>query len=283
MKFSTAVALAGVISNGEDRKIDYEIDASLVSDETLAAMKVNPNGYITTLAKPITALTQLPSAEYSLVNEGGQDGCTVIRKGTHSGRITVKIDSVAYLAGSASLSPQFVIPLKITNGNGLGIIEGRGTTVIGVRYENMLFGNWWHGGKTIVKDAEGKVVNEISYSTAIPQSDNMVWTLSTVSPHSLTANAVADELNTSSAQMTLTLEKDGKVTVAAADGAKYVVEPDGESRYNNARLLQNRKIYLKYKFTRDGKTCHATDTLTFRNRVRDGVNEWQDENQENYK
>ena len=283
MKFSTAVALAGVISNGEDRKINYELDASLVSAGTLAAMKVNPNTYITALAKPLSELTELPSGEYSLVNEGGESGCTVIRKGTHSGKITVRIDSASYLAGSASLSPQFVIPLKITDGNGLGIIAGRETTVIGVRYENMLFGNWWHGGKTVVKDGAGNVVDEISYSTAIPQSDNMVWTLSTVSPHSLTANAVADELNTSSAQMKLTLEKDGKVTVAAAEGAKYAVEPDGESRYNNARLLQNRKIYLKYKFTRDGKVCHATDTLTFRNRVRDGVNEWQDENQENYK
>ena len=40
---------------------------------------------------------------------------------------------------------------------------------------------------------------------------------------------------------------------------------------------------LKYKYEKDGLVYHATDTLTFRNRIRDGVNEWQDENQEHYK
>jgi hypothetical protein len=49
-------------------------------------------------------------------------------------------------------------------------------------------------------------------------------------------------------------------------------------------LLQNRKILLNYKYVNAaGNTCYAKDTLTFRNRVRDGVNEWQDENPANYK
>ena len=282
LEFSTAVALAGVISNGADRTIDYSVDASLANGETLAAMKINSLTYISSLAKPLTELTALPSEEYTLVNEGGREGCTVIRKGTHSGKITVRIDSAAYFAGSASLSPRFVIPLKITDGNGLGVIEGYKTTVIGVRYENMLFGNWWHGGKAVVMDGAGKVVEEISYKTEIPQSNNKVWTLTTVEPHSLTANAVADALNTTAAQMKLTLEENGAVTVSSVPGADYVVEPDGESSYNKARLLQDRKIYLKYKFAKDGNIWHATDTLTFRNRIRDGVNEWQDENQEKY-
>lgn len=282
LKFSTAVALAGVISNDVDRVVDYSVDASLANGEALAAMKTNSLGYISSLAKPLTELTSLPSEEYTLVNEGGRDGCTVIRKGTHSGKITVKIDSAAFFAGSASLSPRFVIPLKITDGNGLGVIEGHETTVIGVRYENMLFGNWWHGGKAVVRDGSGNVVEEISYRTEIPQSNNKVWTLTTVEPHSLTTNAVANALNTSAAQMKLTLEENGVITVSSVPGADYVVEPDGESTYNRARLLQNRRIFLKYKFTKDGNVWHATDTLTFRNRIRDGVNEWQDENQEKY-
>jgi len=48
-------------------------------------------------------------------------------------------------------------------------------------------------------------------------------------------------------------------------------------------LLQNRKIFLNYKYKdAAGNWCHAQDTLTFRNRIRDGVNEWQDENPANY-
>lgn len=283
MKFSTAVALAGVIKNGEDRRVDYSVDNSLVNEETLAAMKVNSLSYITSLVKPLSSLKVLPSSEYSLINEGGETGSTIIRKGTHSGKITVKIDSVAFLGGSASLVPEHVVAFRINDGHGLGIIEGRETTVIGVRYENMLFGNWWHGGKAVVKNPEGVVVEEIRYSTEIPQTDNKVWTLTTVEPFSLTANAVGNELNSSSAQMKLTLENNGKITVNSVPGAKYEVESDGESTYNQSRLLQNRKIFLSYKYKKDGNVWHVTDTLTFRNRIRDGVNEWQDENQDNYK
>lgn len=283
MKFSTAVALAGVIKNGEDRRVDYSVDNSLVNEETLAAMKVNSLSYITSLVKPLSALKVLPSSEYSLINEGGETGSTIIRKGTHSGKITVKIDSAAFLGGSASLVPEHVVAFRINDGHGLGIIEGRETTVIGVRYENMLFGNWWHGGMAVVKNPEGVVVEEIRYSTEIPQTDNKVWTLTTVEPFSLTANAVGNELNSSSAQMKLTLENNGKITVNSVSGAKYEVEPDGESTYNQSRLLQNRKIFLSYKYKKDGNVWHVTDTLTFRNRIRDGVNEWQDENQDNYK
>ena len=50
------------------------------------------------------------------------------------------------------------------------------------------------------------------------------------------------------------------------------------------RQLQNRKLFLNYRFANgDGTTTYVQDTLTFRNRIRDGVNEWQDENPEHYK
>ena len=70
---------------------------------------------------------------------------------------------------------------------------------------------------------------------------------------------------------------------AAVEGATYVVEPDGECRFNKAKLLQDRQIFLSYKYVKAGETWHVKDTLSFRNRIRDGVNEWQDENQEAYR
>ncbi len=74
---------------------------------------------------------------------------------------------------------------------------------------------------------------------------------------------------------------DGKITLASADA---VAIEDLGSGYNNAKLLQDRKIFLNYSFANaDGTKSVVTDTLTFRNRIRDGVNEWQDENPEHYK
>ena len=175
-----------------------------------------------------------------------------------------------------------MIPLRLTDCNGTDLMADKATSVVGVRYENMLFGNYWHGGETIVTDASGAEVNRIAYYTTVPQPETRVWTLTTVAPFSLTANAVGGELNGSKAQLTLTQGEGGAITVSAADGADYVVEADGDCSFNRAKLLQNRKIYLKYKYVKEGLTYHATDTLTFRNRVRDGVNEWQDENPGNY-
>ena len=89
-------------------------------------------------------------------------------------------------------------------------------------------------------------------------------------------------MNSTAAQMKLTLGEDDAITVSPVEGATYSVEPDGESMFLRSKLLQDRKIALKYKYEKDGLVYHATDTLTFRNRIRDGVNEWQDENPEHY-
>jgi hypothetical protein len=226
-------------------------------------------------------LKPLPAAQYRLLTESGVSGKAVIKKGTHLGKIVVKLED-SFLDDRSRVLPGFVIPLRVIRAGDLSLIEGRETTVIGVRYEALLFGHWWHGGKTVVKDASGNEVETITYHTEIPQADTKVWTLTTVAPYSLTANAVGPELNGAAPQMELSLGEDGEVTVASVAGAKYVVEQDGDCSWNEAELLQNREIYLKYRYEKDGNVYHAEDTLTFRNRVRDGVNEWQDENQNKY-
>lgn len=283
MRFSTGVALAGTVENDEERTVRYEIDNSLVNDETLSQMKSHSFSYISDLYAGIDELEILPASEYNLIPQGNEAGKVAIEKGSHLGVIEVTVDSAAFLSDVSRVSPKFVIPIRITDCDAAQLLEGRTTTVIGVRYENMLFGNYWHGGYTIVKDASGNEVDRIYYNTSIPQSDNLVWSLTTVGPFSLTANAVGNEVNSgSTAQMKLTLGDDDNITISPVEGAKYVVEQDGECRFLRTKLLQERKIALKYKYERDGNVYHATDTLTFRNRIRDGVNEWQDENPDHY-
>jgi hypothetical protein len=83
--------------------------------------------------------------------------------------------------------------------------------------------------------------------------------------------------------MNMTL-KGNRIILTAGANAAYPFTADGECTFNRAKLLQNRKIFLKYKYTDPATnyTYHCTDTLTFRNRLRDGVNEWQDENPSHY-
>ena len=68
----------------------------------------------------------------------------------------------------------------------------------------------------------------------------------------------------------------GNVTVSSDAGSAIAVQPNGQSTYDAA----SRSFILFYKYSDGGFECEATDTLVFRNRVRDvqadgqGVNEW---------
>ena len=282
MRFSTGIALGGVIDNTEDRRIDFTTDYSLVGDASYDALKNHTFSYISKLMGNVPSISALPASLYEFETEGRHSGQALIRKGSHLGTITVKVDSAAFLSDVGRLYPKDVIPLRISDGNGTDIISDKETTVIGVRYENMLFGTWYHGGVTEVRDSGGNLVRTDVYPASVPQAENLVWTLTTVEPFALTVNAYGNAFNGSKAQMKLTLNADDSITVSPVAGADVAVSADGESRFIRSRLLQDRKIVLSYSYVSDGNTCHARDTLSFRNRIRDGVNEWQDENPKNY-
>ena len=174
-----------------------------------------------------------------------------------------------------------MLPFYITEADADTILLNKRQAIIGLKYENMLFGNYWHGGVTTVKDAGGNIINTITYYTTIPTIESKIWILKTIAPNKLVTNGYSDQ-TTSKNEMTLTLDGTN-IAVSSSIGSTFTVIPDGTSNFNRAKLLQNRKIVLSYKYVNsNGNTCYAQDTLTFRNRVRDGVNEWQDENPLNY-
>lgn len=279
MEFSTGIALGGVISNASNRKVTFGVDYSLVNEQTYERFLFHNFSYIQTLFKSVPAIEALPASQYEIVTGGGEAGRVTIPAGSHLGVITIRL-SEAFISDADNRYPRYVIPLRIEDADGLGIISGHESTVLGVRFESCLFGNWWHGG---VAYTEGPDPQIIRYKLEIPQSDSRVWTLTTISPNSVTSNACGPDLNTSSPQMSLTLQNDGRILVDAVDGADRVVFPDGESRLLPGKLLQDRRIVLSYCYDDEtGKTWHVRDTLAFRNRLRDGVNEWMDENPDKY-
>jgi hypothetical protein len=229
---------------------------------------------------PTFQLKLLPSDYYTL----SDDSNIVIEKGQHSGTVTLTPDSAAFLADPETLKATYVLPLRLigTDAAQDSILSTKDFAVIGLKYENMLFGNYWHGGVTIVKDPSGTPVDTITYYTTIPSPEAKVWRLKTVEPFALTIDGVSDISSSAQPEMKITMNG-GDIQVSALPDATFQVEPDGASVFNQPKLLQDRKIFLNYKYVNaDGNTCYATDTLTFRNRVRDGINEWQDENPSHY-
>ena len=278
MNIDIGVVLGGVRDNDRDRVVEFQLDNSLINAATLATMKAGYD-YVKNAVATVTELKLLPSNYYSL----SDNSKFVIKKGEHSGTIRLQADSAAFLADAATLAATYAIPFRITRANDVDtIVESRNYAVIGLKYENMLFGNYWHGGVTTVKDAGGNTIEEIKYYTTIPSPDSRAWRLTTVEPAALVANGVSDISSSSKAEFKITLSG-GNITISSMPGATYEVLPDGTSTYNQAKLLQDRKIYLNYRYQNTaGNWCYAHDTLTFRNRIRDGVNEWQDENPANY-
>lgn len=279
MKFDIGVELAGVRENTRDRIVTYQIDNSLLTAGALAKLK-GGQAYIAAATAPVAALQPLPVNYYTLSNTNQM----VIKKGDHNARITIKPDSVKFLADAASIIPTYALGIRIMTADADSLLSNKKTAVIGVKFENMLFGSYWHGGVTVVKDADdANVIQTINYFTKIPVSEVKTWSLKTIAPNAVAVNGYSDITSPAGMEFALNLNG-GTVTISSLTSGKYAIQPDGVSTYNQAKLLQNRKIYLNYKYKdATGNWCHAKDTLTFRNRIRDGVNEWQDENPSNYK
>lgn len=279
MNIEIGAALGGVMENTKDRNVDFVLDNSLVTPARLTAMKAASAYIKNAVPAAVTTLTPLPANYYTLSNTSR----IVIKAGQHNGTIVMKADSSAFLANAATINAAYVIPLYITKADADSILEPKRYAVIGVKYENMLFGSYWHGGLTVEKDPAGNVIatQPAPYYTTIPQPQAKTWSLVTVAPNKL---AVTGYSGVASNKNELILTLDGtNITISNATGSTFTFLPDGTSTFNRPKLLQDRKLYLSYKYVNAaGNTCYAKDTLTFRNRIRDGVNEWQDENPANY-
>lgn len=276
MKIEVGAVLGGVMENNQDRVVDYEIDNTLIDASVLDAMKSSTSNYIKEAVEGVEELKCMPADYYNLSSDA-----IIIPRGDHLGKVTLKVDSLKFVNDPLTLKANYAIPFKITRADADTVLDSKSTMVIGLKYENMLFGNYWHGGVTVVKNANGEVVETKRYYTQIPQPDNQVWSLTTVAPTSLVTNKIGDGTMAGTLKLTLN-HQDGTIQVGS-DNAALEVANDGECVFNRAKLLQDRKIFLKYSFKNsDGTISYATDTLTFRNRIRDGINEWQDENPEHY-
>lgn len=274
MKIEVGAALGGVRENRQDRVVNFTFDNSLINKDILAAMKVAA-AYIKDAVAPVDTLKLLPTNYYTISDNSKM----IIKSGQHMGSVTIKADSARFLQDAKTISPVYAIPFRIVSADADSLQRAKSYAVVALKYENMLFGNYWHGGVTTVKDATGKVIKTVNYFTTIPTPEIKIMNLKTIAPNALVTNKISDQLGA----MKITLDGN-KIVVSQATGSKVVVLPDGESVFNRSKLLQDRRIFLKYKYDNgDGTTSYAQDTLTFRNRIRDGVNEWQDENPDNYK
>lgn len=288
MKVTVGAALGGVKQNKVDRNVSFILDPALLTAARLAAMKSSSWAYIKNAVATVPALQLLPPSYYQMTPS---TTAMVITSGWHGGTVTIKADSATFLNDSVNtVISTYALPFYITAADADSIIEPKRFNIVGTRFDNMLFGNYWHGGAALLNRSLNPNVwqrkdTTIIYRTLIPNQENLMWSLTTAGPSTLTCNGYANNTVTAGkAIMKLTL-KGTTVYLSSGPDAPYVITPEGPCSFNNPKLLQERKIVLKYTFTQTVSpffTYHCTDTLSFRNRIRDGINEWQDENPSHY-
>ncbi len=274
------VMMSGVLRNDQNRLVNYRVNNDLVTNPlAILGFQTHIDAFVKNqfTTTGVTSLTAMPTDWYTLSNTES----FTIPVGDHLGKIKVTFDMDKLLnAPKDTKLPYYILPLEITSAPSIdSIISLKATSLVGIKYESKLFGNYWHGGVTEVRNPDGSVKTTTSYYTAIPQAETRVYILSTKGIYTTETN----KLGVGAGSIAITLNSDNTVQVAKAATSTVVVTDEGSS-FNNAKLLQDRKIFLKYKYSNtDGTTTHVTDTLTFRNRFRDGVNEWRSENPADYK
>lgn len=104
MKFNIGVELGGVRDNTRDRIVTYKVDNSLITPSVLDKLKGGP-AYIAAATANVSTLLPLPANYYSLSNPTQ----FVIPKGDHTGVVTIKPDSLKFLADPATIAPVYAL------------------------------------------------------------------------------------------------------------------------------------------------------------------------------
>lgn len=294
MKFDFTVGLSGVIENTLDRHVGVKLDRALVSgDLSIFAPEgssVSPfnaysgmmgkapigylsNPYVTNdiSSAGVSALSPLPSDYYTV---SGLDDM-VIAKGSHTASVTISAVGDKILADPAAFKPGYAIGLRVESADADYIPTDRSFSVIAVRCENTYYGNWYLYGKTTFLNSSGEPLSEDVYKRTVPETNtSRICALTTRDGSSVTANRMGN----AAGKLLLSFGEGDAVSVGSADGT-LDIQPYGEgSRTNGATKLEDRRIYLNYKIANpDGSAKVYTDTLEFRNRIRDGINEWRSE------
>jgi hypothetical protein len=242
MQIGVGVVLGGRLDNTEDVEVTFSLDESLLDPGT-----------------------KLPDNYYTLVDGEGNpaNNKIIIPAGRTQGFVYVKADSINFLNDPVSLGNNYALGFTLDNVvKADSILVDFKSTKITFTYINQLYGNYVQKGQFIKDD--GTTVETIDYPGGI--TDALELTM--VGPSTLVYDGLAD-LRGADKKLNITVAADNSITIDTATGGITVVD-EGGSSYNPS----TREITLNYSFDFNGSNYKASDVLEFRNRIVDGVNQF---------
>lgn len=243
LKLDMGLNLTGIIENEEERWVEYEIDATLLNDSTLDGL-----GY-----------KLMPSDYYSLSNESR----FIIEAGSILGKVTITFDSVKFLSDPLSVDHVYAIPFRLTDTSVDSINSELDTKVLVVKYINHYDGYYDQTGTVTSFDASGSQTGTIDLENVI--------TLTTTRLDTVVSDGMMNQIS-SAYEMKIVVNSDNSVAIGnTANSQSNKVSKNGDCTFDK----ETSTFTLNYKVTSsDGTYKNVSAEMVWRNRVRDGVNEW---------
>jgi hypothetical protein len=222
-----------------------------------------------------TPYDTLPENYYTLSNTEK----FVIPAGEFIGEISMTINP-SFFADTLAAGDHYALIFRILDTSADSILYQKDSLMLIVGFESRVFGNYYHNGQVILKDHITEVpVDTISYHQEVPVT-NLVnnWSLVTKATKTVYSNGMAHYAPGPTKGFFIRVNNDNSLVLfenpdLITQGYNWQFEQNtGQNLYDP----ESRKFYLNYKFTdiTSGYDCYATDTLIFRNRILDGVNQW---------
>ncbi|GAA4300805.1 DUF5627 domain-containing protein [Compostibacter hankyongensis] len=266
-QFLISAHIGGVYENDKKRTFSIAVDNSL-TDHILFSSGGD-------------TIRPMPAKYYSLSADN-----IVIPEGKMYSGVTVQLTD-AFFEDPDAIRLSYVIPVRLKGSEDVDTLLAGKTespdadprvasqwteppknfTMFAVKYINEYHGNYFHYGKSTLKDSTGAVTEDTTYSEKYVEN-NPVSKLTTTGRYEV---AFSTFLHTSvlPEEVSMLLTFDGnKCTVTAAAGAPYTVSGMGEFK-SKAYAWGNKKrdgIQLTYTVSDGKNTCTATDVLVVRDR-----------------
>lgn len=256
LSLEVGITLAGTLDNDRDRAVRYAIDPSLITDGGQAALP--PSYYACSDASQI-----------------------IVPENSLKGYLHIALDSALFLGDARSLTGEYVLPVRLVSSPDVDSISpGLSFIRISISYYARQHGYYTYSGE-IVRTKDGNTTSA-AYSNQPSTTDSRRF-LHTVGPARLRVEADATNAADPACADACTFLIDvpvnggGAVVIAPDPLSTVEVHPDGPSAYD----AESKTFTLRYAYTAaDGAACKVSESLVFRNRIRDVqsnglyINEW---------
>lgn len=222
-----------------------------------------------------TPYIPLPEKYYTLSNN--QE--FIIEPGSFIGEISMDIHSDFYMDPLAHQN-YYALLFRLESTTADSILCNKDSLLLILSFESGYFGNYYHNGRVIRKDTDlDSIIDTIIYRQEEPVTNNVnIWTLSTAGSKTVYSRGIANYAPSDLTGFYIKIYDPDSLDIIAdsaliAQGYDWKIKLDvGDNYYDPVA----RRFYLNYSFqdVQTGYKCYASDTLIFRNRILDGVNQW---------